>query len=152
MLMLEARDVCGAATGRNGGQLRPHLYSRYTPWAKRFGAQVAHDLIAHEYAHFGAFSHIFESEGLIKDVAFRLGDTFDAAMSQEAWDRLKGNYEHMKADHGANDYIVKACRLIDDPVEAEEFTQMKGCVGAVVHPTGQVYVMYPSDYPCSTAC
>ena len=140
MLMLEARGICEGATGRNGGQLRPHLYSRYTPWSQRFGPQVAHDLIAHEYAHFNAFAQVFESEGISADVAFKLGETFDAAMSQEAWDRLKGNYEHMKRDHGENDYIVKSCRLIEDPKEAEAFTQMKGTVGAVVHPTGQVYV------------
>lgn len=148
MLLLEAREICGAATGRNGGQLRPHLYSRYTPWSQRFGPKVAHDIIAHEYAHFGAFSHLFESEGIASEVAFKMGETFDAAMSQEAWDRLKGNYEHMKRDHGENDYIVRSCRLIEDPKEAEAFTQMKGCVGAVVHPAGQVSVAFLSLEVC----
>lgn len=140
MLLLEARDICGGATGRNGGQLRPHLYSRWTAWAERFGVDTARDLVRHEYAHFDAFKRLFESEGIANEVCFKMGDTFDAAMTVEAWDRLKAAYEGMKTDCGDDDEIVKACRLIEDPTEAEEFTQMKGCLGAVVHPSGQVCV------------
>lgn len=137
MLLLEARDICGGATGRNGGQLRPHLYSRYTPWAARFGPDVAHEVIAHENAHFAAFKELFESEGIAEEVCFKLGETFDAAMSVEAWDRLKSNLEQMQKDHPESE-IAKSCRLIEDAKEAEEYTQMRGAVGAVVHPAGQV--------------
>ncbi|OCF61472.1 FAD dependent oxidoreductase superfamily protein [Kwoniella mangroviensis CBS 10435] len=139
MVMLEARDVCGGATGRNGGQLRPHFYSRYRNWSTRFGADGALKVIQHEAAHLKAFDKLLKSEGIAKKVCFKLGETFDAAMSEEAWVRLKGEYELMKEDHGENGPIIGECRLIEDPKEAEEFTQMKGCIGAVVHPSGQVW-------------
>ncbi|KAK0111676.1 hypothetical protein ONS95_002021 [Cadophora gregata] len=139
MCMLEARDVCGGATGRNGGQLRPHAYSRYPPWSERFGPDIAYELIKHEMAHLPAFKNLLAEEGITEEVCFKLGDTFDAAMSEEAWMRLKGAYELMKRDHGEDGEVVRDCRVIEDPVVAEEFTQMKGCLAAVVHPAGQVW-------------
>ncbi|KAF4816196.1 hypothetical protein CGCSCA5_v006598 [Colletotrichum siamense] len=139
MLMLEARDICGSSTGRNGGQLRPHAYSRYKPWSARFGPKVGMELIKHEMAHLPAFKELAAAEGIAEEICLKFGETFDAAMTDEAWERLKGNYEAMKEDHGEDDDVVKVCRLIEDPKAAEEFTQMKSCVGAVVHPAGQVW-------------
>ncbi|ODN73188.1 hypothetical protein L202_07749 [Cryptococcus amylolentus CBS 6039] len=136
--ILEARDVCGGATGRNGGQLRPHIYSRYPTWSSRFGPEGALALIRHEASHLAAFDALFEEEGIAEEVCFKLGETFDAAMSDEAWVRLKGAYEAFGKDFPEDD-CFKSCRLIEDAKEAEAFTQMKGCIGAVVHPTGQVW-------------
>lgn len=95
-------------------------------------------LIKHEMAHLSAFQNLLAEEGIAEEVCFRLGETFDAAMSDEAWERLQGAYQAMRKDHGDDDQVVRACRLIEDPKAAEEFTQMKGCLGAVVHPAGQV--------------
>ncbi|PVH78497.1 FAD dependent oxidoreductase superfamily [Cadophora sp. DSE1049] len=139
MCMLEARNVCGGATGRNGGQLRPHAYSRYTPWSEKFSPEVAYDLIKHEMAHLPAFDKLLAEEGITEEVCFKLGETFDAAMSEEAWTRLKGAYDLMKKDHGEDGEVVRDCRLIEDPEGAEGFTQMIGCLAAVVHPAGQVW-------------
>ncbi|KPM37655.1 hypothetical protein AK830_g8887 [Neonectria ditissima] len=139
MLMLEARDICGSSTGRNGGQLRPHAYSRYTPWSKRFGPEGAMQLIRHEMAHLPAFKELAHEEGISEEVCLKFGETFDAAMSDEAWIRLRGSYDLMRKDHGDDDEVVKVCRVIEDSKAAEEFTQMKACLGAVVHPAGQVW-------------
>jgi len=137
--LLEARDICGSATGRNGGQLRPHAYSRYPTWSERFGPQGAMELIAHEMAHLSAFRQLAAEEGIAQEVCLQFGDTFDAAMTEEAWERLKGALQEMRKDHGDDHAIVKVCRLIEDADEAEEFTQMKGALGAVVHPAGQIW-------------
>lgn len=138
MLMLEARNICGAATGRNGGQLRPHLYSRYLPWKERFGADGALELIKHEHAHLQAFKDLAELEGFAEEVCLKFGETFDAAMTEEALERLRDNYEAMKKDHGEDDEIVKSIRIITDATEAEDFSQMKGALAAFVHPAGQM--------------
>lgn len=154
--MLEAQDICGSATGRNGafstahldlqelikkgGQLRPHAYSRYITWKERFGAKGAIELIKHEMAHLPAFTELLSSAsstGIEEEVCFKLGETFDAAMSKEAWDRLKSNYEAMKKDH-PDEPVVEQCKLIEDAAEAEKFTQMKGTLGAIIHPAGQM--------------
>lgn len=114
------------------------MYSRYPDWSVRFGTDGALAIIQHEAAHLKAFEDVFEHEGIVEEVAFKLGETFDAAMSNEAWKRLKGAYENMKHDHGEDGDVIRDCRLIENAREAEDFTQMKGCIGAVVHPSGQV--------------
>lgn len=118
--------------------MRPHAYSRYPRWSERFGADGALELIKHEMAHLPAFEELLAEEGIAEEVCFKLGETFDAAMSDEAWVRLKGAYEFMKKDHGETGDVIRDCRLIEDPKEAEAFTQMKGCLAAIVHPSGQV--------------
>ncbi|WVQ86207.1 hypothetical protein IAT38_008375 [Cryptococcus sp. DSM 104549] len=138
-LILEARDICGGATGRNGGQLRPHYYDHYPLWAARFGPVVAQHLIKHEVAHLDAFKQLLEDEGIADEVSFKLGKTFDAAMTEEAWTYIRGAYEQMKAELGEDAEFIRDVRLIDDAGEAEEYTQMKGCLGAATHPTGQVW-------------
>lgn len=79
-----------------------------------------------------------DREGIAEETSFKLGETYDAAMSEEAWTRLKGAFHAMQKDHGVDGDIIKDCYLIEDPKKAEEFTKMKGCIGAVVHPSGQV--------------
>jgi hypothetical protein len=91
--------------------LRPHAYSRYSVWSERFGPEGAMELIRHEMAHLQAFEELA---------------------------KLKGAYDAMRSDQGDDDDIFKLCKLIEDPSEAEEFSQMKGALAAIVHPTGQV--------------
>lgn len=89
-------------------------------------------------AHLPAFQELLNEEGISEEVCFKLDETFDAAMSDEAWTRLKGAYEAMQKDHGNDGEVIRDCRLIEDAKAAETFTQMKGCIGAVIHPAGQV--------------
>lgn len=89
-------------------------------------------------AHLDAFKELLNEEGLAEEVCLRFGETFDAGMTAQAWQRLKGEYEAFVKDHGEDGEVIRDCRLIEDPKEAEAFTQMKGCFGAVVHPAGQV--------------
>ncbi|QDS73164.1 hypothetical protein FKW77_002137 [Venturia effusa] len=139
MLLLEARDTCGSATGRNGGQLRPHAYSRYNIWKARFGPETAMHLIRHEMAHLPAFQQLLDEEGIMNEACCKFGETFDAAMTDEAWERLTSNLLAMRKDHGTEDEIVKAIKLIEVAEAAEAYTQMKGAVGAIIHPAGQIW-------------
>ena len=96
------------------------------------------ELIRHEMAHLQAFEHLAKEEGITEEIALKFGETFDAAMTKEAWTRLRGAYDAMRSDQGDDNDILKLCRLIEEPYEAEEFSQMKGARAAIVHPTGQV--------------
>lgn len=89
-------------------------------------------------AHLDAFKELLAEEALSDEVCLKFGETFDAAMTEEAWLRLKGAYKSFVKDHGKDGEVIRDCRLIEVPEEAEAFTQMKGCFGAVVHPAGQV--------------
>lgn len=89
-------------------------------------------------AHLDAFKQLLTEEGVVEEVCLQFCETFDAAMTEEAWIRLKGCYDAFVKDYGVDGEIIRDCRLIEDPKEAEKFTQMKGCIGAVVHPAGGV--------------
>ena len=96
------------------------------------------ELIRHEMAHLAAFEQLAKEEGITEEISLKFGETFDAAMTEEAWARLKSAYDAMRSDQGDDNDIFNLCRLIEEPSEAEEFTQMKGTRAAIAHPTGQV--------------
>lgn len=96
------------------------------------------DLIRHEVAHLQAFKDLTDLEGIAEEVCLQFNETFDAAMTDEAWIRLKGNYDTMRRDHGDDNDVLRTCRLIENAEEAEEFSQMKGALACVVHPAGQM--------------
>src|SRR3954447_13049589 len=96
------------------------------------------ELIRHELAHLSAFKELAEEEGITEEVCLKFVETFDAAMTDEAWVRLKGAYETMRKEQGDDNDIVKTCKILDDPRQAEEFSQMKGALGVVTHPSGQM--------------
>jgi hypothetical protein len=73
-------------------------------------------------AHLPAFRELLSEESIAEEVCFKLGETFDAAMTDEAWSRLKGAYEAMRKDHGDDGDVIRECRLIEDAKSAEEFT------------------------------
>ena len=102
------------------------------------------DLIAHEMAHLPAFRDLASEEDITEQVCLKFGETFDAAMTEEAWARLKGALDAMRRDHGEDHDIVKQCRVVEDPAEAEEVSQMKGARAAVLHPAGQMYICHPN--------
>ena len=89
-------------------------------------------------AHLSAFKELLAEEGITEEACLEFGETFDAAMTEEAWTRLKGAYDLMQKDHGVDGDVIRECRIIENPKLAEEFTQMRGSLGAVVHPAGQV--------------
>ena len=106
-------------------------------------------LITHEMAHLEAFKELCKQEGITEEVCLKFGETFDAAMTEEAGTRLKGALKAMRDDHGDDNEFVKACRTIEDPTEAEIFTQMKGALAAIVHPSGQMSVFVPPVHSIS---
>jgi glycine/D-amino acid oxidase-like deaminating enzyme len=61
-------------------------------------------------------------------------------MTEEAWQRLTSNLLAMRQDHGVKIEVVKMIKLIKVAEAAELFTQMKGAIGAVVHPAGQIWL------------
>lgn len=46
--MLEARDVCSGATGRNGGHLRSYYYENHSTYVERYGEMIAADIAIFE--------------------------------------------------------------------------------------------------------
>lgn len=51
VVLLEARELCSGATGRNGGHLRPDLYSITSRYIERYGLEAAVEVVRFEISH-----------------------------------------------------------------------------------------------------
>ena len=66
--LLEAREACSGATGRNGGHLRPDLISTPARLAERYGPEQAAQVASFEAAHIEAISRLVTDEGIDCDI------------------------------------------------------------------------------------
>ncbi|BDD62125.1 hypothetical protein MAP00_007115 [Monascus purpureus] len=62
--ILEAREVCSGATGRNGGHLRPDLHGHIPTYIERYGVEAGAELANFELSHIKAFKNLLAEEGI----------------------------------------------------------------------------------------
>ncbi|VDB87418.1 unnamed protein product [Peniophora sp. CBMAI 1063] len=132
--MLEAREACYGATGRNGGHCRPDCYRGYTGYKAHFGKEQAIKILQNEMDTLNLVTEIIEKEGI--DCDFWRGKTFDVAMDKDAADFFKTSYDEFIADGGKVDGIVE---WIGDAAEAEKRTRSEGAVAAAEFPASSLW-------------
>ena len=66
--LLEAREACSGATGRNGGHLRPDLISTPARLCERYGPEQAAQVADFEAAHIEAITRLVTEEGIDCDI------------------------------------------------------------------------------------
>lgn len=90
--VLEAREVCSGATGRNGGRINCVAVLDYAKYCDRFGHDMAEKIVRFELAHYDAIEAAVR--GLGADVfdrsEIRGAETVAAVFSDEALAKLKG--------------------------------------------------------------
>ncbi|KAB8264075.1 phosphoenolpyruvate phosphomutase-domain-containing protein [Aspergillus pseudonomiae] len=62
--ILEARQICSGATGRNGGHLRPDLYDRIPTYIKRHGVDAAAEVANFELSHIKVLKDLLAEENI----------------------------------------------------------------------------------------
>ncbi|KAK7756245.1 hypothetical protein SLS62_001839 [Diatrype stigma] len=139
--ILEAREACSGATGRNGGHLRPDprlgLAARIGP----LGLAAANEIAAFEYANAAALAELATEEGLVAacDLArVTSGDVYvDADQAAAA-----------KAQH--DELLRLGCPTVErevtyhgTPEEAERVSSIKGAKAAF---TFEAAIMWPYKF------
>ncbi|PLN83231.1 FAD dependent oxidoreductase superfamily [Aspergillus taichungensis] len=86
IVILEARQACSGATGRNGGHLRPDLYSEIHKFAEKYGFDAASEVAAFESEHLSRIQSLIEKESIDCDLdTNKLFDIhFDPSLCEEA--------------------------------------------------------------------
>ncbi|CAH0043795.1 unnamed protein product [Clonostachys solani] len=79
--ILEARDPCSGATGRNGGHVKPDAFLNVPRNARIYGAAAAAELAAFEASHVYAVKDLVEREGL--DCDFNITRALDVFLDPE---------------------------------------------------------------------
>ncbi|KXS21009.1 FAD dependent oxidoreductase [Gonapodya prolifera JEL478] len=133
IVILEAREVCSGATGRNGGHLKPDPYYRPSTLAQSHGVQVAAEFASFEVANLYALKKVIETEGI--DCDFVYTRAVDALMTTPICDRIKTGVELLKK-HGV--------KVMDDVyfakgAEAEQLSGVKGAKGCFSYTAGHLW-------------
>lgn len=84
VVMLEARDICSGATGRNGGHIKCTPYESFSEYKERFGAERAKALVDFQTSHVPVLVDLARQEKW--DVAeAREVETLDIFFDEQVW-------------------------------------------------------------------
>lgn len=93
VVILEARQACSGATGRNGGHIRPDLYGHIPNYIKRYGVAAGGAWAEFEIAHVQAIKKLVAEEDI--DCDFTLTRSTDCWAEEEAARKAQANYDLM---------------------------------------------------------
>ncbi|OSD05706.1 FAD dependent oxidoreductase [Trametes coccinea BRFM310] len=97
IVMLEAREVCSGATGRNGGHINPPLYHDYSELKEDYGERIAKIMIAFRRAHLFEVQRIAEEEGILKESQVRETEHLDVFQCPQTFAESKARLEEWRA-------------------------------------------------------
>ncbi|PYH41995.1 NAD(P)/FAD-dependent oxidoreductase [Aspergillus saccharolyticus JOP 1030-1] len=93
--LLDARQICSGATGRNGGHLRPDIYGHIPTYIERHGLDSAIEIAEFEYAHMQALKDLLVEEQISCD--FNITRNMNVYLSEEGGERARQAYEKLLA-------------------------------------------------------
>ncbi|KAH8592461.1 FAD dependent oxidoreductase [Bisporella sp. PMI_857] len=137
ILMLEARQACSGATGRNGGHTKAASYRSFLYNAEDYGIDMAAKIAKFEYNNIKEL-HAFARENGIECDLYS-GDTVDIMYDQTQWDQGHEAIEAMqKAMPG--DLESAARYIFWNKEEAREKFRVKGedFIGAISYEAGSL--------------
>ncbi|KAJ7758602.1 DAO-domain-containing protein [Mycena metata] len=120
IVILEARELCSGATGRNAGHCKPDQYRGFAKYSKLIGEEQAKKLLEHELETWNRIVEIIKKENI--DCDLWVGDTLDVAMSPEVATKTAAVFDAYKAYGGKVDQV----KYISDPAEAEKVSRLTG--------------------------
>ncbi|KAI0369882.1 FAD dependent oxidoreductase [Pilatotrama ljubarskyi] len=137
IVMLEARDVCSGATGRNGGHINPPLYHDYNELEEKYGVHVAKVMIAFRRAHLTELLRIATEEGILSESQCRETEHLDVFTCPKAFAASKENLAKWRAAMPAESSSF-ACYEREEAIRKYHLSdQTLGCIsnaGGAMHP------------------
>ncbi|KAF9223828.1 FAD dependent oxidoreductase [Gyrodon lividus] len=98
LVMLEAREACSGATGRNGGHISPPLYHDYITLQQDHGDDIAQKMIKFRLAHLHELKRVAEEEGVFEESQWREVKTVDVFYNQEQFHKAKLKLQRYQQD------------------------------------------------------
>ncbi|THU98084.1 DAO-domain-containing protein [Dendrothele bispora CBS 962.96] len=95
-VVLEAREFCSGATGRNGGHLTPYSFFNFRDYQSQFGTEQAVKSLELEMRTAREMDKILEDEGLEDKVDIVHGGHVGLISSEKAMRTARSNYEGAK--------------------------------------------------------
>ncbi|KAK7445712.1 hypothetical protein VKT23_014707 [Stygiomarasmius scandens] len=124
ILMLEARELCSGATGRNAGHCKPDQWRGYTKHKGRVGKEQALKILANEQETFEKLVEYVRANTV--DCDLWVGKTMDVAMTEEVAAQCAENFNQLREDGGKIDGV----EWIQDREEARKRSRIPNAISA----------------------
>lgn len=98
VVMLEARNVCSGATGRNGGHIKHSAYVEYAGLKKRFGKTRAKSVLQFGRRHLPTLLELARARKDLEIGEAREVETVDIYTDGDTWAKAKGMVEDLRRD------------------------------------------------------
>ena len=107
VMIIEAREVCSGATGRNGGHIKCSAYMEYFALKARFGMKKATELLEFQRQHMPILLDLIRQKGL-KIAEAREVETVDIFTDEQTWNEAKSMVQQLREDlpGAAKDIVI----------------------------------------------
>ncbi|KAF5674286.1 gamma-glutamylputrescine oxidoreductase [Fusarium circinatum] len=133
ILVLEARQLCSGATGRNGGHLKPDSYNAISAYASEYGIEAAAEVASFEAANVKAVTDYIQQNKV--DCDFVLTRAVDVQLSTGHQRRIKEGYDKLIA---AGLETTKDTLSVEEK-DAEMMSGVKGAKGCFTYTAGHLW-------------
>ncbi|KAJ4094924.1 hypothetical protein NW761_005383 [Fusarium oxysporum] len=133
ILVLEARQLCSGATGRNGGHLKPDSYNAISGYASEYGIEAAAEVASFEAANVKAVTEYIQQNKV--DCDFVLTRAVDVQLSTGHQLRIKEGYDKLIA---AGLEPTKDTFSVEGN-DAEMMSGVKGAKGCFTYTAGHLW-------------
>jgi glycine/D-amino acid oxidase-like deaminating enzyme len=146
VVLLEARELCSGATGRNGGHIKATPYHSYSQYRARFGPGQAKKLCEFQMRHLPALLEIARREEL-DGAEVREVETVDVYTDGHMWRKAQGMLKELRNDfpaltegvdvHTATaaQEVCDSCRFDGDLLFADRFYRNTALVSIALAPS-----------------
>ncbi|EJD52483.1 nucleotide-binding domain-containing protein [Auricularia subglabra TFB-10046 SS5] len=136
VVVLDARDACGGATGRNGGHLKPYLYEEYSAIKRKYGESEAKKIIRFRQMHVAETIRIAAEEGVLEAAGAREVESLDVHFSAEVFEAHRKRFEEWQRDCPEES---RGYKLHEADEARSKFHLADHCQGVIVGPAGAVH-------------
>ncbi|KAL4809927.1 FAD dependent oxidoreductase-domain-containing protein [Aspergillus unguis] len=133
IVILEAREFCSGATGRNAGHCKPDQWRGFTAYEQSFGTEQALKILENEQQTWSALVEYVKENNVECDLW--VGDTLDVPVTPEVADIAKSTFERFKNAGGRVDHI----KVTHDPAEARQISRIKDAQACYAWPASTLY-------------
>ncbi|KAI0245683.1 FAD dependent oxidoreductase-domain-containing protein [Lactifluus subvellereus] len=136
VLVLEARDVCSGATGRNGGHINPPLFHDYVQLKSEFGIDSAKRIIRFRRAHLSALREAVEATGALDYSQIRDVEKLDIYFDRDTFEEHVKALEVWRADMPEE---AAGSRVFGGSEAVKMFQLSEKVVGVIASPGGAAH-------------
>ncbi|KAF9562908.1 FAD dependent oxidoreductase [Agrocybe pediades] len=135
--MLEARDACSGATGRNGGHASPIIYNEYAVLKKEYGAATAIQILRFRIAHITGLITAARDANILDESQARIVDDFDAFLHPQLFEKYKRLLDVFLKE--APEDVAETFDVVEERNAIEKLQLASSVIGLIIKPGASIH-------------